>query len=416
MIYYHSINNKINKTIKKLIMKRAILSVLLLFAFLTGFAQNRNICRLGITYDISQSDHWGKNEVLLTIGNLANPAKQVLVKKECKKGNAITEEQLATAFSMYSLETTSEREFVCPFKTTVTADPVDLGKFKTFAFSAIDENNSKLETAINESIEKELTKKGMTVDTDRPDIIVQTFYFFDKNPNYKGANKILVEKEPIYRYNFNHSKMETFPFLNSMSAEAEAEYLLQFAFMGAYYARRFLGIENPRVGLLNIGTEPSKGMELQKAAHALLTQAHEAGRIRFVGNIEGREAISQGAADVLVTDGFTGNIFLKTVEGAASLFSHALKDMLLGSTKNKLAALLLKNSIGAFKKRFDANEVGGTALLGISQPVIKAHGSSNAYAFFNAIRQAQVVAQADIVGDIAANVAHMRLEPGEKEG
>ena len=186
-------------------MKRAILSVLLLFAFLTGFAQNRNICRLGITYDISQSDHWGKNkpvitsvipyspaelagvktndiiiaidgvqttdisseeigemlnpagknEVLLTIGNLANPAKQVLVKKECKKGNAITEEQLATAFSMYSLETTSEQEFVCPFKTTVTADPVDFGKFKTFAFSAIDENNSKLETAINESIEKE---------------------------------------------------------------------------------------------------------------------------------------------------------------------------------------------------------------------------------------------------------------------
>ena len=200
------------------------------------------------------------------------------------------------------------------------------------------------------------------------------------------------------------------------TAEGTPEYLLQFAFMGAYYARRVLGVERPRVGLLNIGTEPSKGMELQKAAHALLTQAHEAGRIRFVGNIEGREAISQGAADVLVTDGFTGNIFLKTVEGAASLFSHALKDMLLGSTKNKLAALLLKNSIGTFKKRFDANEVGGTALLGISQPVIKAHGSSNAYAFFNAIRQAQVVAQADIVGDIAANVAHMRLEPGEKEG
>ena len=95
--------------------------------------------------------------------------------------------------------------------------------------------------------------------------------------------------------------------------------------------------------------------------------------------------------------------------------------VLLGTFNNldyklSVAALLLKNSIGAFKKRFDANEVGGTALLGISQPVIKAHGSSNAYAFFNAIRQAQVVAQADIVGDIAANVAHMRLEPGEKEG
>lgn len=261
-------------------MKRAILSVLLLFTFLTGFAQNRNICRLGITYDISQSDHWGKNrpvitsiisyspaelagvknsdiiiaidgiqtqdispeeieemlnpvgknEVLLTIGNLANPSKQVLVKKECKKSNAITEEQLASAFSMYSLETTSEREFVCPFKTTVTADPVDFSKFKTFAFSAIDENNSKLETAINESIEKELTKKGMIVDVDKPDVLVQTFYFFDKNPNYKGVNKVLVEKEPIYRFNFNHSKMEVFPFLNSMAAEAEAAYLLQFGF------------------------------------------------------------------------------------------------------------------------------------------------------------------------------------------
>ena len=199
------------------------------------------------------------------------------------------------------------------------------------------------------------------------------------------------------------------------TADCTPEFLLQFAFMGSYYAQRFLGIQNPRVGLLNIGTEPSKGMDLQKAAHALLTQAHEAGRIHFIGNIEGREAISQGV-DVLVTDGFTGNIFLKTMEGAASLFTHALKDMLLGSTKTKLAALLLKDSLAGFKKRFDANEVGGTALLGISQPVIKAHGSSNGYAFFNAIRQAKVVAEGDIVGDIAANVDHMSLPRGKKEG
>ena len=199
------------------------------------------------------------------------------------------------------------------------------------------------------------------------------------------------------------------------TAECTPEYLLQFAYMGSYYAQRFLGIERPRVGLLNIGTEPSKGMELQKEAHALLTQAHEAGRIRFIGNIEGREAISQGV-DVLVTDGFTGNIFLKTMEGAASLFTRSLKDMLLGSAKTKLAALLLKEKLAAFKKRFDANEVGGTALLGISQPVVKAHGSSNGYAFFNAIRQAQVVAREDIVGDIAANVDHMSLPRGKKEG
>ena len=199
------------------------------------------------------------------------------------------------------------------------------------------------------------------------------------------------------------------------NADCTPEYLLQFAYLGNFYAQRLMGVEKPRVGLLNIGTEPSKGMDLQKAAHALLTQAHEAGRIHFIGNIEGREAISQGV-DVLVTDGFTGNIFLKTMEGAASLFTHALKDMLLGSTKTKLAALLLKDSLAGFKKRFDANEVGGTALLGISQPVIKAHGSSNGYAFFNAIRQAKVVAEGDIVGDIAANVDHMSLPRGKKEG
>ena len=195
-------------------------------------------------------------------------------------------------------------------------------------------------------------------------------------------------------------------------AEATPEYLLQFAYMGSYYAKRFLGVPEPRVALLNIGAEPSKGMALQKAAYDLLTQAHEAGRLHFVGNIEGREAISQGV-DVLVSDGFTGNVFLKAVEGAASLFSHSLKEMLLGSAKNKMAALMLKGSIETFKKRFDANEVGGTALLGISQPVVKAHGSSNGYAFFNAIRQAQVVAQSNIVQDITDNVDYMRLDQKE---
>ena len=209
MIYYHSTNNKINKTIKKLIMKRAILSVLLLFAFLTGFAQNRNICRLGITYDISQSDHWGKNKPVITSVIPYSPAELAGVK---------TNDIIIAIDGVQTTDISSEEigEMLNP-----------AGKNEVLLTIG---NNSKLETAINESIEKELTKKGMTVDTDRPDIIVQTFYFFDKNPNYKGANKILVEKEPIYRYNFNHSKMETFPFLNSMSAEAEAEYLLQFGF------------------------------------------------------------------------------------------------------------------------------------------------------------------------------------------
>lgn len=261
-------------------MKKAILSTLLLYACLTSFPQNRNICRLGITYEISLNEHWGKgkpvitsiipyspaeltgikvgdillsidgiqttdlssdeisemlnpankNELLLTVDNLSNPSKQVLIQKECKKSNAITEEQLATAFCMYSLETTSEREFTCPFKTTTTTDLVDFGQFKTFAFSAIDESNGKLETTINNCLEKVLTEKGLTVDTNNPDILIETFYFFDKNPNYKGINKIVVTKEPIYRYNFLTNKMEQFPFLNPMASEAEAEYLLQFGF------------------------------------------------------------------------------------------------------------------------------------------------------------------------------------------
>lgn len=263
-------------------MKRVVLSILLLFAFLTGYAQNRSasICRLGFTYDISQSNNWGKfkpaitgvipyssaelagikqgdiveaidgvqsaevspqeiaqllnpagkNEVILTISNLSIPTKQVMVKKDCKKVNSITEDQLASAFSMYSLETTSERTFTCPFKTVVTPDSISFGKFKTFAFAAIDENNRKLESAINDCIEKEMTKKGLVLDIAQPDILIQTFYFFDKNPNFKGANKIQIEKEPTFRYNFTQSKMDSFPFLGNSAAEAEAEYLLQFGF------------------------------------------------------------------------------------------------------------------------------------------------------------------------------------------
>ena len=120
-------------------------------------------------------------------------------------------------------------------------------------------------------------------------------------------------------------------------------------------------------------------------------------------------------ADVVVADGFTGNVFLKTMEGAAALFSGALKEMLLASTKNKVAALMLKKSIGDFKKRFDSSEVGGTALVGISKTVIKAHGSSNAYAFQNAIRQASQSVSSGLIENITANIDLMRLDAPEKE-
>lgn len=192
------------------------------------------------------------------------------------------------------------------------------------------------------------------------------------------------------------------------TADCTPEYLLQYAFMGSFYAKRFLHVEEPRVGLLNIGVEPSKGLELQKATHALLTQADAEGRIHFVGNIEGREAITEGV-DVLVTDGFSGNIFLKTFEGTAKLFSGMVKAMFTRKTKYKMAAMMMTEDLNAMRKTFDPNETGGTPLLGISKPVIKAHGSSNAYAIRSAVRQAVEVAQSGLIDEIGANVEYMRL-------
>ena len=192
------------------------------------------------------------------------------------------------------------------------------------------------------------------------------------------------------------------------TAEGTPEFLLQFAFMGSYYAERVLGRPEPRVGLLNIGAEPSKGTGLQREAHQLLQKAKEEGRINFVGNVEAREAV-EGAVDVIVADGYSGNIFLKAVEGAGLFLSREMKKMFMKSLKTKLAALLMKDGLRDFKKLLDANEVGGTALLGISKPVIKAHGSSNGYAMKNAVRQAVEFSRSGIVEDITENVEHMRL-------
>ena len=192
------------------------------------------------------------------------------------------------------------------------------------------------------------------------------------------------------------------------TAEGTPEFLLQFAFMGSYYAERVLGRPEPKVGLLNIGTEPSKGTDLQREAYQLLQKAGEEGRINFAGNVEAREAV-QGAVDVIVADGYSGNIFLKAVEGAGLFLTGEMKKMFTKSLKTKIAALLMKDSLRDFKRILDANEVGGTALLGISKPVIKAHGSSNGRAIQNAIRQAVEFSRSGIVEDITENVEHMRL-------
>ena len=194
------------------------------------------------------------------------------------------------------------------------------------------------------------------------------------------------------------------------NAECTPEYLLQFAYLGSFYAGRVLGLERPRVGLLNIGTEDSKGTDLQKAALALLRQAGADGHLNFIGNIEANTALA-GGCDVIVADGYSGNIMLKSVEGAARLMSGELKKMLTKSAKTKLAYLLLKDGLADFKKMLDPNEVGGTALLGISRPVVKAHGSSNAAAFCNAVRQTIAVAESGIIADITQNVDKMKVTP-----
>ena len=193
------------------------------------------------------------------------------------------------------------------------------------------------------------------------------------------------------------------------TAECTPEYLLQFAFMGSYYAERILGRPEPRVGLLNIGAEPSKGMDLQREANSLLQKAGEQGRINFTGNVEPREAV-YGEVDVIVADGYSGNIFLKTMEGVGGFLARELKAMFKKSMVTKLGALCVKDGLMSFKKLMDSGEVGGTALLGISNPVIKAHGSSNDYAIKNAIRQAAAFASSGIIEDIVENIDHMRLE------
>ena len=192
------------------------------------------------------------------------------------------------------------------------------------------------------------------------------------------------------------------------NVECTAEYLLQFAFMGSFYAQKLMGVPEPRVGLLNVGTEDTKGGELQHQAFDLLQQAGRQKRIRFVGNIEGTDVFS-GNVDVVVTDGFTGNVLLKSAEGIIKFMMHSLKDVFYRSTINKLAAAVLKKDLAAMKKSMDVNEVGGTALVGIYKPVVKAHGSSNEASFFAAIRQAKQFADSGIIDDIIANIDNMRL-------
>ena len=199
------------------------------------------------------------------------------------------------------------------------------------------------------------------------------------------------------------------------TAEGTPEYLLQFAFMGSYYAEHVLGRPEPRVGLLNIGAEPGKGTDLQRETYALLKEADSQGRIHFAGNVEAREAVL-GAVDVIVTDGYSGNIFLKTVEGTALFLSKEMKKMFKKNLLSKISAVLVSGGIRDFKKLMDSREIGGTPLLGISKPVVKAHGTSDGYANKNAIAQAAKFAASGITESIEENIEYMRLPVGRGAG
>ena len=162
------------------------------------------------------------------------------------------------------------------------------------------------------------------------------------------------------------------------------EQILTFALLGNEYAKNIFAIESPRIGLLNIGTEEYKGAELQKESYQLLRSR---ANLQFVGNVEGK-GVPFGVCDVLVTDGFTGNILLKTIEGMGRYLGNEMKQLLIGGSIRKLAAPVYMREAERIKKSLDASEYGGAPILGIRKPLIKAHGSSMAYDIRSAVKQA----------------------------
>ncbi len=179
-----------------------------------------------------------------------------------------------------------------------------------------------------------------------------------------------------------------------------ADYLEQWAILGSLYMEYVMQVKKPEVGLLNNGAEECKGTPIQVDAYQKLKANEE---IFFHGNIEGKE-VPAGLCDVLVTDGFTGNITLKMLEGMAKFLFGQLKGMYMKSPATKLSYLVMKDSLKGLKKSFDASEYGGAPLLGLQKPVIKAHGSSDGRAILNAVRQAEAFVGTGVIGEMEARM------------
>ncbi|WP_435163258.1 phosphate acyltransferase PlsX [Paenibacillus glycanilyticus] len=181
--------------------------------------------------------------------------------------------------------------------------------------------------------------------------------------------------------------------------DAKPEHLLQYAIMGSIYRAKVHGFDNPRVGLLNVGTEERKGNELTKAAYDLLEQAP----INFIGNVEARDLLNR-SCDILICDGFAGNIMLKAMEGTAGSLMKFLKDAFGETLMTKLAAAVMMPKLRALRKKMDYKEHGSAPLLGLNGLVMKCHGSSDAKAVKNAIRQARTAIKAQLTESIAAEI------------
>ncbi|HBH94737.1 MAG TPA: phosphate acyltransferase PlsX [Ruminococcaceae bacterium] len=194
------------------------------------------------------------------------------------------------------------------------------------------------------------------------------------------------------------------------NVECRAEMLVQFAVMGSVYMDKIMNVQSPRVALLNVGAEEEKGRETEHEAYALLKNAP----VNFTGNIEGREA-ALGGCDVLVTDGFTGNIYLKTVEGMGKFMKLSLKNIFFKNIGTKIGAAFTMKGIKELSRKMDYRETGGSPLLGTAKPVIKAHGSSDALAFKNAVRQAKEFIENNVIEEIAAVLEASKQEGGERE-
>lgn len=271
-------------------MKIFICSILLACTVLTASAQEPQSCRLGFSYEFSNNKNWGKDkpvimkvypnspaekaglkqndiieringarieeispddvdslisdpevrEVRLTIHNFDNAAREVLLEKECYSVNALNEDQLATAFSMYSVENTHDRLFICPFITKTTDDAVDFSQFSTFDFTDTDDKSiSKIESVINNTLKSELAKKGLRQQSLKPDFVIHTYYKFNKNPNFKKKSRETAEQSPTFRYDITRDRVTKFPFYDSGTPENEAEYILQFGvrFIDQRYVR-----------------------------------------------------------------------------------------------------------------------------------------------------------------------------------